>query len=265
MTARPPVELGTILFTLVEPWKGYEVAYNRWYERDHFYAGCMIGPGILAGKRWVSPRPYKDLRYPDSSPITGGGPDRGSYIALYWVEKSMQDEWGSWGAKQVKELHRAGRMFAERDHVHTKLYRYLEGAFRDEDGVPAELALDHPFRGLVAMFAESDEHVDGEDLARWYREEHLPRALEGSSAAMCLSFRPVGIPDDAPPDIPRVAEDDRRFLQLYFLDRDPIEVWEDEFAGHGKELEATGLARLLWASPFIPTIPGTDTYTDELG
>src|SRR5207237_5577348 len=89
-----PVELGTLLFTLVEPHRGHEVAYNRWYERDHFYAGCMIGPGILAGKRWVSTRPYKDRRYPSESPITGGPPDRGSYLALYWVDKSMQDEWG---------------------------------------------------------------------------------------------------------------------------------------------------------------------------
>src|SRR5947209_4034928 len=83
-----------------------EVAYNRWYERDHFYAGCMIGPGILAGKRWVSTRPYKDLRYPSESAITGGSSDRGSYLATYWVDKGLQDEWGTWGARQVKDLHK---------------------------------------------------------------------------------------------------------------------------------------------------------------
>src|SRR6266566_4424719 len=66
-----PIKLGSILFTMVEPHKGHEVDYNRWYERDHFYAGCMVGPGILAGKRWVAPKPYKDLRYPPESPITG--------------------------------------------------------------------------------------------------------------------------------------------------------------------------------------------------
>ena len=55
---------GTVLFTLVEPHKGHEVAYNRWYERDHFYAGCMIGRGWFAGQRWISPRRLKDLRFP---------------------------------------------------------------------------------------------------------------------------------------------------------------------------------------------------------
>ncbi len=32
-----------MLLTLVDPHKGFERAYNRWYERDHFYGGCMEG------------------------------------------------------------------------------------------------------------------------------------------------------------------------------------------------------------------------------
>jgi len=31
--AADPVKLGSMLFTLVEPRRGHEVAYNRWYER----------------------------------------------------------------------------------------------------------------------------------------------------------------------------------------------------------------------------------------
>ncbi len=58
------VRIGSTLVTLVEPHKGQEVAYNRWYERDHFYAGCLIGAGWFAGKRWVATRPLKDLRFP---------------------------------------------------------------------------------------------------------------------------------------------------------------------------------------------------------
>ena len=43
-----PVRTGSMLYTLVDPNKGHEVAYNRWYERDHFYAGCLIGPWLFA-------------------------------------------------------------------------------------------------------------------------------------------------------------------------------------------------------------------------
>jgi hypothetical protein len=74
----------------------------------------------------------------------------------------------------------------------------------------------------------------------------------------------VPIPDDAPADVPRVAADERRILQMYFLDRDPAEVWSDEFARLEDHVAGSGKARLLWASPFIPTIPGTDTYADQL-
>ena len=57
------VRLGSMLFTLVEPHRGFEVAYNRWYERDHFYAGCMVGPWLFAGRRFVATRALKDLRF----------------------------------------------------------------------------------------------------------------------------------------------------------------------------------------------------------
>jgi hypothetical protein len=58
-TCDHPVKLGSMLFTIVEPHAGHEVAYNRWYERDHFYAGCLIGPYNFAGKRWVATRDLK--------------------------------------------------------------------------------------------------------------------------------------------------------------------------------------------------------------
>ncbi|MGZ4139518.1 MAG: hypothetical protein ACXVD8_06665 [Actinomycetota bacterium] len=254
-----PVKLGSILFTLVEPHRGHEVAYNRWYERDHFYAGCMVGPGILAGKRWVAPRSYKELRYPQGSPISAD-PKLGSYLATYWIEASQSQEWGAWGGKEVHRLHAENRMFEERDHIHTKMYRYRGGVFRDPDGVPPEIALDHQFKGLVAVFAESD---DRKAFDTWYREEHLPRALDGSAAAMCLAFTAIPIPSDAPGDVPRVSGDEKRMLYLYFLDRDPLEVWDPMFAKHGDEVEAGGRGSVIWAGAFIPTIPGTDTYTDQ--
>jgi len=62
-----------------------------------------------------------------------------------------------------------------------------------------------------------------------------------------------------------------RLLALYGVsrirlgfDRPVEEVWDEHLAGHGAEVEACGLGRLVWASPFLPTIPGTDTYTEEL-
>ena len=63
-----PIKVGAMLFTMVDPNRGHEVAYNRWYERDHFYAGCMIGPGMLAGRRWVARSP--NARRPCAGPAS---------------------------------------------------------------------------------------------------------------------------------------------------------------------------------------------------
>ena len=256
-----PIDVGAMLFTMVEPHRGHEVAYNRWYERDHFYAGCMIGAGNFAGRRWVAPRPYKDLRFIGEARVAA---DRltGSYLALYWVLDGMLEEWNRWAYRQLKQLHVDGRMFAHRDHVHTLLYTRDYGVYRDPDPVPAALALDHPFKGLVAVIGEATG--DRAEFDGWFRSEHLPAALRDSAAALCLSFTPMPLLVDAP-GVAKSEGSDEKFVHLYFLDADPLEVWErDGFAEHADLVARTGLGRVDWAGPFIPTIPGTDTYTDQL-
>src|SRR5439155_4420312 len=90
-----PIKVGSMLFTLVEPHKGHEVEYNRWYERDHFYAGCMIGPWLFAGRRFVATRALKDVRF-GSRPDLFGGRDLGSYLSVYWILAGRHDEHVDW-------------------------------------------------------------------------------------------------------------------------------------------------------------------------
>lgn len=261
----PPIKLGSILFTMVEPHKGHEVAYNRWYERDHFYAGCMIGAWQFAGQRFVATRPLKDLRIPqEETPVTPG-PLTGSYLALYWILAGHHNEWNRWAVDQVKWLHENGRMFAERDHIHTLLYDHVWAEHRDEDGVPPELALDHRYPGLVVTFADAD--LDGgasrEDLECWYREEHLPAVLPGSPVSQVLAFHPLPLLADAPGDVPKSGRDEGRLMLLWFLDEEPAARWA-RFEDHARALDGSGIGTHVWTSPFVPTIPGTDTYTDQI-
>jgi len=259
------IKLGTMLFTMVDPWKGYEVEYNRWYERDHYYAGCMIGAWNFAGGRFVAPRAMKKLRIPQGPSAMTPGPMSGSYLALYYVLAGHHDEWNRWAVDQVNWLHANGRMFTERDHIHTLLYNYEWGFQRDPDGVSAELALDHRFPGLAVVVGELAAGASHAEVAEWYQGEYLPSALgAGSPVALWLSFTPRPLLSDAPGDIPRTEGADRRFLQLAFLDVEPALVWEERFAGHGEQLAKSGLASLQWAAPFLPTVVGTDTYADRL-
>ncbi len=258
-----PIKLGSMLLTLVEPHRGHEVAYNRWYERDHFYSGCMVGPYNFAGRRFVATADLKALRDPDASAITGE-PARGSYISAYWVLDGYFDVWNKWALRQVNALHAAGRMFQERDHVHTLLYNYQWEHRRDPDGVPVELALDHPYRGFVTVFIDRDDAVSNEELWAWLRTEHLPALMPGSDADLVAAFTPIALEVDAPGDVPREKARDNRTVLLWFLNTPPEVAWEPVIAQHRRQLEAAGKGTVVAALPFIPTIVGTDTYTDKL-
>jgi hypothetical protein len=255
------VVLGSMLFTLVDPHRGHEIAYHRWYERDHFYAGCMIGPWFFAGRRWVATRDLKDLRIgaeqgPDQEPLFGD--DRaGSYLALYWVLKGRHKENTEWATRQVHWLHRNERMFPHRDHIHTLLYRYRGADRRDIDGVPPELALDHPFRGLAAVVVDRPGDNEGASPPHW------PLASD-SAVALVLSFQGIPLPEDAPVTQPGTEGIERRELQLWFADSEPHGWWPAlrEYAAARRDAGDGGLVR--WAGAFVPTIPGTDRYCDQL-
>jgi len=144
----------------------------------------------------------------------------GSYLAIYWILAGHHDAWNRWAVKQVNWLHENGRMFKERDHIHTLLYNYEWGVQRDPDGVSAELALDHRFPGLAVVVGEVAEGSSHDELARWYKEEYLPGTLSPDSPiALWLSFTARPLLFNAPGDVPRTEGVERRFLQLVFLAR----------------------------------------------
>jgi hypothetical protein len=249
--------------SLLDPAPGQEVAFHRWYERDHFYAGCMLGPWFFAGRRFVATRALKDLRTPARTSFLED-PRAGSYLALYWILAGHHAEAERWAVAQVQQLSALGRMLPSRRPVHAGFYRYRWAAARDADGVPPELALDHPYAGAALVMLEREPGQETAALERWLRESHLPRSLAGSPAALCLCFEPLPLPEGAPAYLPRPAGLERRTLLVYFLEGDPRASWASLVAPQGRALAAAGLGRVAWAAPFIPTVPGTDRYADEL-
>lgn len=245
------VRLGSMLFTLVEPHRGHEVAYNRWYERDHFYAGCMVGPWLFAGRRFVATKALKDLRFGTDADIFGGAP-LGSYVAIYWVLEGRHQDHFDWATRQVMWLHENGRMFAERDHIHTLLYDVAWTTRTDDDGVPAELALDHPYGGVTATLIRP---------AQGASPDQVRAAMAG--AELSLGFSPIPLPASAP--VTQTGHDrlEGCVLTLAFSESSPAERWDAHRATSARMADG-GIGEVLWSAPFIPTIPGTDTYTDQL-
>jgi hypothetical protein len=257
------IKLGTILFTMVEPHRGHEVDYNRWYERDHFYGGVLTGAWSFAGDRFVATRELKDLRYPAGSPMTPD-PLTGSYLAIYWVLDGHHDEWNRWSVDTVKVLHATGRMFQERTHIHTVLYDFGWSIQSSDRGTSAELALDRSYAGLVVNVGELSDGATHSDVEDWTRAWAKDAMAQSWGPDLILNATPLPLLDDAPADVPRVTNADRRFVQLHFLDHVPQLGWDDGYAQFGEQLEASGTAKHLWTAPWIQTVFGTDTYTDQL-
>ncbi|MEV4873226.1 hypothetical protein [Streptomyces syringium] len=258
------VRPGHALITLVEPDPGQERAYNRWYEDDHFIAGAMAMPWIYAGRRWVATRELRELRHPAQSavarPVTAG-----CYLSVYWITEGRYDEHMRWTVGINKRLHRDGRIHQARRHVFTAFQDHEATVYRDGTEGPRDFhALDHPYPGLVLEVIDANGPREREELLRWLGAERLPERLTGSPAAMVTVFRPTPLPGDRMSYVPQVEGVDTRLTLLWFLERDPRVCWEEHFAGCGADVERTGLGRVELAAPFIPTVPGTDRYVDEL-
>jgi hypothetical protein len=259
-----PVKIGKMLFTMVDPHRGHEIAYNRWYERDHFYAGCLLGPGWFAGRRWVAPRRLKNLRFPAESPFAEPL-DAGSYLSIYWIELGHLEEASKWAGEQGGRLHQDGRSFTERTHAHTAMYVPDSTVHAHEDGVPAELALHHTYRGLGVVVLEPSEGSNRDALIREVENGPSRRLMDESGVDMVCSWRLMPQPPgaQAPMSLGTDGGSPDRVVQLCFLECEPTEIW-DRFHAYAKDIEETAAGTVTFAAPFVPTVVGTDTYIDEL-
>src|SRR3954452_16491018 len=213
------IKVGSILLTMVDPHQGFESAYNRWYERDHFYAGCMIGPFLFAGSRWVATRELKDLRWPQDDETVAKPFDAGSYVAIYWVEKGHHKEhFADWARPQVRTLYGEGRGFSERSHVHTVLFDHIGAVYSDDDPVPVELALDAVYDGLVIAWLDGLDGRTAQQLHDEVAAERLTAALAGSSIEIASSWTPSAgenEPKNVPMDLGSKAGGPERLAQLF--------------------------------------------------
>jgi hypothetical protein len=254
-----PISVGSMLWVFTDPHRGHEYAYNRWYERDHYYAGCMIGANTVAGSRWVATRDHKAARFPADSPLPFALTD-GSYGCVYYILDGAHDAWLDWATPQLHALYAADRGFQARTHYNTGVYRHRWRAYRDRDPIPVELALDVRYPGMVAFFVEptgAQEAVDD-----WF-DGYLPGWLDGSPVASVVAWSPEPLLDTKPDFVPVDPNAGERVLHVHFVEGDPLAEWH-RWASLAADLEAAGVGRVVWASPFAQTHMGTDDYVDQL-
>jgi hypothetical protein len=117
---------------------------------------------------------------------------------------------------------------------------------------------------MVSVIGDANPDVGRDGAGEWFRSEVLPDLFAKTPVDQCISWTPQPLLGNAPSDVPRAEASDSRFMQLYFLRERPDAVWDKTFADLGDRMRDAGVGELRFASPWIPTIPGTDTYTDQL-
>ncbi len=252
--------IGAALITMVEPHVGHEHAYNRWYEDDHFNSGAMAMPWMFAGRRWVAPRSLQALRSPADS-VIAQPVEAGKYITCYWITAGRYEDHLRWSVATNQRLLPDGRVYLDRTHVYTSFQEYLGPVYRDPSGPRDVHAVDFPYAGLVVEVVDAVD--DRTTLVDWLRTGPLPERLAGSAAAMTLLFAPYPLPADKMAYVEDVPGLERRVTLCTFTEVPPDEVW-GTFAGFGDTVAAAGRGRVELSAPFVPTLPGTDTYVDQL-
>ncbi|MBD0844304.1 hypothetical protein [Streptomyces sp. TRM68416] len=258
------VRPGHALITMVEPHPGHEYAYNRWYEDDHYYAGAMAMPWMYAGRRWVATRDLQLLRTPEKSavarPVTAG-----CYLSTYWITAGRYADHMKWTVAINKRLNRDARVYQDRTHVFTAFQDHEASVYRDGAAGPRDFhALDHPYAGLVLEVIDAESAERRAELLEWLRSRHLPKRLAGSPAALVTVFRPTPLPLDRMSYVKQVEGVETRLTLLWFLEADPRECWDPYFTGLEEAVTESGLGRVELVAPFVPTVPGTDKYVDQL-
>jgi hypothetical protein len=251
------------LITMVEPDVGAEVAYNRWYEDDHFFSGAMVGPWVFSGRRWVATRDLQLLRFPEDSPVAQPV-TAGCYISTYWWARGHYEDTARWSTQAMKDnLYLKGRGFEDRQHIYTSNSVFEFSQTRpDLTRLQPEHAFLHPFAGMVVEVVDVAEGTDRQALIAALRDTVLPAELE-APLAMVVAFTPQAKGSSGPvPRVPGPYGPGRVLTLLWFLQADPRTCWS-RFPTHTEKYAAVG-GQLVFAAPFVPTIVGTDTYVDQL-
>jgi hypothetical protein len=221
----------------------------------------MIGEYHFAGSRWVAPRRYRDVRFPAEPPMPFPR-DAGTYACLYWYLADHHEDVLDWATAQVHRLYAADRGFAARTHYNTATYGHAWRAYRDADPIPLELALDHRYPGMVALFVDLADGAEQQDLDNWF-DGYLPSWLPGSAVSTVSHWTNIPLRDDKPDFTPVDERGVRRSLQIHFVESDPLDVWDHE-QRLADDLGTSGVGSVAFAAPFLATVIGTDRYVDEL-
>jgi hypothetical protein len=244
------VGLEGVVYTLVDVHEGHDEDFERWYESDHFYAGGVLGPYVLSGRRWYASKALRESRFVGADcPLPD--PNAGTNLATYFLTTGGLVGFYDWIVPQLMNLRSSGRMFADRTHFDTSAYRLEQVlSFPAASAVPPHVALDHPFAGVFVAYLDPAGEGDS--------------SVELPAGTLALSLRPnvgaltaesLGV-TATQPGMGYPSTGDPVRLVLAFLTEAPLATREYSADLSDRLGRLTG-SRPQWGGALLPVIPGS--------
>jgi hypothetical protein len=254
------VALEGVVYTLVDVHDGHDAQFEEWYENDHFYAGGVLAPYVLSGRRWYASRALRESRFASPAcPLPD--PSAGTNLATYFVTAGGLKSFYEWINPQLVTLRAGGRMFADRTHVNTDGYR-LERvlSFAGASTVPPHVVGDHPFAGLFVAYLDASGN-DAPDKGTTLPAGTLALSLRPNVGS--LTTTSLGLAAAQPGmDFPRVGGAPVR-LVLAFLTQIPRATPEWSAGLSQRVARLTG-STAIWGGGFCPVVPGSRGHLAEI-
>jgi len=189
---------------------------------------------------------------------------------VYWVLKDHEDDAFEWAGEQFRWIYTHDRGFHQRTHAHTVNYDVASVVYADDDGIPLELSLDHGFAGLAVVSIVPTPGTTTGELRAWLEAEVVPGLVAGRQVESVSSWTvwhrpppPAAAEDASVPSLATAGGSPDRLVQLAFLNEGPEDLWP-RFVEYAAAVDAGGKGTVVFAAPFVPTVVGTDTYTDQI-
>ena len=252
-----PVKVGSMLLTLVDPTKGFERAYNRWYERDHFYAGCMVGPWLFAGSRWVATRTAEGPALAGRAARSPGRPTpAATWPSTGWSKATTGEHFDEWSIRQVRDLYMPTA--GDSPSAPTCTPRPSTTSARPIGTTTLSPSSSPSTTATTAFSSSGGTRPSGtgaelhETLAGGATRRDCSPARPSRSPPRGSPPLPDEVNRDAPMDLGSPAGGTDRLVQLLFVDG-RLRGWPSNGCGPTpSDVESSGLATLLLAAPVRP-------------
>lgn len=218
--------------------------YSRWFDRDHAPSIRAV-PGVLGARRYVATADDKPLRRSVQLMELLGG--KGTFCSTYLFGSSKPAEARAAMGTVGSHLADQRRMFPKAQSVYRGSYQLAKSYNREGLSLSPEAIASMTHQGIYIVMGEILDKARTADVEAWYEEAYTPDTLEFPGFAASLRFTSV--------------EPAGQFVQLFFLDKDPVDAVGElrRHVSHKRQrsiLAPSGASRTLFSGPYHLAAPG---------